>query len=70
MRILITGAYGFIGQNLVQALRREKGVEIALFGDVWYPNDKAKKSVIGRPKIVSRLVEIALTYTKTAAGSR
>ena len=32
MRILITGAYGFIGQNLVQALRREKGVEIALFG--------------------------------------
>ena len=32
MRVLVTGAYGFIGQNLVQALRREKGVEIALFG--------------------------------------
>jgi len=32
MQVLVTGAYGFIGQNLVQALRREKGFEIALFG--------------------------------------
>ena len=32
MRVLVTGAYGFIGRNLVQALRREIGVEIAFFG--------------------------------------
>ena len=32
MQVLVTGAYGFIGQNLVQALRREQGIDIALFG--------------------------------------